>query len=89
MTNEGSSHSSWNTTTPDDGSSHYFVGDAPPAVPPKLVERIKSKAFIEMSDLSPERFGQVALEDDPNQSLDIAQYLTLLNGYSVLRSILL
>ena len=44
---------------------HYLVGDALPAVPPKLVERIESRAFIEMSDLSPEHLRQADLEDDP------------------------
>ena len=36
VTNEGSTHSPWNPTTPDDGSSHYFVGDALPTVPRSL-----------------------------------------------------
>ena len=52
-------------TTPDNGSTHYFVGDVLPAVPPKLVERIESGAFIEMSDLLPEHLGQAPLEEDP------------------------
>ena len=48
----------------NDDPIHYFVGAALPAVPPKLVERIESGAFVEMSDLLPEHLGQAALEED-------------------------
>ena len=76
-------------TTPDNGSTHYFVGDVLPAVPPELVERIESGAFIEMSDLLPEHLGQAPLRRIPKPSLNIAPYLASPNGSSVLQSVLL
>ena len=79
----------WDPTTPDNCSTHYFVGDALPAAPPKLVERIEPGAFIEMRGLSPEHLGQVSLEEIPKPRINIAQYLASPNGSSVLWSILL
>ena len=47
---------------PPTTSNH--MGPALPPIPPKLIEKIKSGTFIEMTNLLPEHLGPVTMEDE-------------------------
>ena len=62
-TNSGSNQQA-NHSVASDGT-HYFVGAALPAIPTKIIEKIESGAFIELSDLLPEHLGHTEPDEDP------------------------
>ena len=63
FTNSGSNQQT-HPVASDGTPTHYFVGTALSAIPTKLVEKIESGAFIELSDLLPEHLGHAEPDED-------------------------
>ena len=92
LTNNGSNQQPNHPVASDGIPTHYFVGAALPAIPAKLVEKIESGAFIELSDLLPEHLGHAEPDEDSKSkskhrpTSSITQWLQCFAAYTAVIS---